>query len=157
MKNLWMVGMMAATLTVACKKKGCTDPAALNYNPKAEKKDFTCKYKMGAYRDSFLGYYQVMDSMHVAGNFSEGKTYELHVTTGETTLDTIFLNNLYGSGQSYMAIITGSNSFSIPSQQVDATHTLSGSGHCSSGKIILSTHSADTINGDISHRIEGSK
>ena len=110
----------------------------------------------GAYRDSFLGYYQVMDSMYVAGNFSEGKTYELHVTTGGTTLDTIFLNNLYGSGQSYMAIITGSG-FSIPSQQVDATHTLSGNGDYSSGKIILSTYSADTINGDIRHRIEGSK
>ena len=28
-----------------CKKKGCTDPDSVNYDPKAKKDDFTCKYE----------------------------------------------------------------------------------------------------------------
>lgn len=33
-----------ATLTFSCKKKGCTDPVATNYNANAEKNDGSCEY-----------------------------------------------------------------------------------------------------------------
>ena len=31
-------------ISVSCRKKGCTDPSATNYNPEAKKDDGTCNY-----------------------------------------------------------------------------------------------------------------
>lgn len=39
-----VVGLTATTIT-SCKKKGCTDSAAVNYNSKAKKDNGTCLYK----------------------------------------------------------------------------------------------------------------
>ena len=38
--------LIAISVIVAtgCKKKGCTDPTAINYNIEAEKDDNSCKY-----------------------------------------------------------------------------------------------------------------
>jgi hypothetical protein len=45
MKRNGILILMAITLVMsACKKKGCTDPTALNYSSKAKKDDGTCKY-----------------------------------------------------------------------------------------------------------------
>ncbi|MBI2968296.1 MAG: hypothetical protein HYY40_10865 [Bacteroidetes bacterium] len=37
-------GIMAISVLTGCKKKGCTDPNALNYNPDATKDDGSCQY-----------------------------------------------------------------------------------------------------------------
>jgi hypothetical protein len=45
MKRNGILILMAITLVMsACKKKGCTDPAATNYSAEAEKDDGTCTY-----------------------------------------------------------------------------------------------------------------
>jgi hypothetical protein len=44
----------------ACKKSGCTDPAALNYNHSARYNDGSCKY----FSDQFLGTYTSFDSTY---------------------------------------------------------------------------------------------
>jgi hypothetical protein len=156
MKNLLIFGMMLATLSVACKKKGCMDVEAVNYDSNAEKQNSTCKYKMAIHRDMFLGSCNVIDSSYIADNFSERKAYTVEIITGGTISDTIFLNNLFDSGESYMAILKSSLTFTIPSQQVGGTHYVTGSGEYSSGKITIQTH-RDDVNGDISNRIEGLK
>lgn len=145
MRKLLIFGMMITAVTLSCKKKGCTDVKALNYDPKAEKKDLTCRYPMGINRDPFLGNYQVVDSMYIAGVFSEGKAYTIQVTTGGTVRDTILLNNLYDSGKSFIAVLTG-NGFSVPSQQVNGSYYAGGSGAFYSGNIILQTQGDDTVN-----------
>ena len=44
-KTLGAVVLTGAVLIgTSCKKKGCTDPTATNYNEKAKKDDGTCEY-----------------------------------------------------------------------------------------------------------------
>ena len=38
---------MAASLTLASCRKGCTDPTAINYDEKAKKEDNSCEYDNG--------------------------------------------------------------------------------------------------------------
>ena len=43
---LLVVALSVATVfTTSCKKKGCTDPEALNYSEEAEKDDGSCSYE----------------------------------------------------------------------------------------------------------------
>jgi hypothetical protein len=44
-KVLMFVFLAASVGMTACKKKGCTDSSAVNYNEKAKKDDGTCNYK----------------------------------------------------------------------------------------------------------------
>ena len=44
MKNLLLLVAVATIGLTSCKKKGCTDPQAANYNSEAQKDDETCTY-----------------------------------------------------------------------------------------------------------------
>lgn len=44
MKNLILLAAIASVGLISCKKKGCTDPQAVNYNSEAQKDDETCNY-----------------------------------------------------------------------------------------------------------------
>ena len=44
MKNLILLAAIASVGLMSCKKKGCTDPQAVNYNSEAQKDDETCNY-----------------------------------------------------------------------------------------------------------------
>ena len=45
MKKYLLLSLMATVGLVACKKKGCMDPAAVNYSAEAKKDDNSCNYK----------------------------------------------------------------------------------------------------------------
>ena len=48
MKKVILFFAVASLVAVtSCKKKGCTDPTAINYNSEAEKDDGTCEYEQG--------------------------------------------------------------------------------------------------------------
>lgn len=79
------------------------------------------------------------------GSFSEAVTYTLQVTTGGTSADTIYLNNLWNDGSNYFALMAGSN-FSIPSQQVSGPYYASGSGNFTSNIITYQTSGDVYIN-----------
>lgn len=132
---------------MSCKKEGCTDSAATNYNADAKKDDGTCIFPEPEPdpRDPYLGNYLVTDTLYLFGSFSETVTYSLEVTTGGTLEDTIYLNNLWNDGNNYIAIMNGSN-FSIPSQQVSGPYYASGSGNFTSDVITYETSGDVYIN-----------
>ena len=42
--SLFAISALLISTTASCKKKGCMDPDAVNYNAEAKKDDGTCKY-----------------------------------------------------------------------------------------------------------------
>ena len=148
MKKLLIPAVAALlTLTYSCKKEGCTDQAANNYDATAEKDDGSCTFDPPAPdpRDPYLGNYWVTDSLWLLGSFDHADTYALTVTTGGTVSDTIYLNNLWNDGNDYFAVMSGSN-FSIPSQQVSGPYWASGSGDFTNDVITYSTSGDAYVN-----------
>lgn len=45
MKKVLIFSLIAIVLLVSCKKKGCTDPTAINYSSEAKKDDGSCTYE----------------------------------------------------------------------------------------------------------------
>jgi len=142
MKTQILISVALITMLVikSCKKEGCTDPAATNYDSKAKKNDGSCIYPDPDPdpREPYLGNYLVTDSMWLSGSFYQVETYTLQVTTGGTVSDTIYLNNLWNDGAGYIAIMAGSN-FSIPSQQVSGPYYASGNGNFNNNVITYQT------------------
>jgi hypothetical protein len=147
MNKLLLVGFILLGLTISCKKKGCTNPEATNYNAEAKKDDGSCILPEPEPdpRDPYLGNYLVTDTLYLFDSFSEAVTYTLQVTTGETSSDTIYLNNLWNDGSNYYALMAGSN-FSIPSQQVSGPYYASGSGNFTGDVITYETSGDAYIN-----------
>lgn len=136
-----MLGVLLFQITmVSCKREGCTDSSATNYDEKAKKNDGSCIYPTPEPdpRDPYLGNYLVKDSVFLNSTFSQEKNYTLQVTTGGTISDTIYLNNLWDSGNNFIGVISGSN-FSIPSQQVSGPYYATGSGSFTSNVISYQT------------------
>lgn len=127
MKKIIILLLLSAAAITSCKKEGCIDQAATNYNVEADVDDGSCTYPPDP-RAPYLGNYWVTDSLWLLGSFNEVQIYTLSVTTGGTVSDTIFLNNLWNDGANYFAMMAGAN-FSIPSQQVSGPYYASGSGN----------------------------
>lgn len=140
LNKILLVGIILTGLTLSCKKEGCTNSEATNYSAEAKKDDGSCILPEPVIdpRDSYLGNYLVIDTLYLFGSFSETVTYTLQVTTGGTSEDTVYLNNLWNDGSNYFALMAGDN-FSIPSQQVSGPYYASGSGNFTSNVITYET------------------
>ena len=107
MKKFLFGILVLSLLVISCKKEGCMDSSATNYDPDAKKDDGSCVFPDP--RDPYLGSYWVTDSMWLSGSFYSLDTYALSITTEGTAQDTIYLNNLWNDGSNYIAIMAGSN------------------------------------------------
>lgn len=108
------VGFLSLTIFISCKKEGCTNSNAINYDIKANKDDGSCIYENNPdaldERTVYLGKYLVTDSIAQPGPNNEwevGSPYLIQITTGNTLKDTIFINDLAGYGENRMAILSG--------------------------------------------------
>ena len=66
---------VAAVFTTSCKKKGCTDPDAINYSEEAEKDDGSCSYEgaMVFYYDEATAAQLVHDGAITMTYYVDGK------------------------------------------------------------------------------------
>lgn len=137
---IYAVLFSAIAVTASCRKKGCTDETALNYNAEAKKDDGSC---IADPRVQFLGNYSVTDSSFGGGSFLSTEVYTLNVGTGNTKSDTIYLNNWRNTGDNYRAFLAGST-FSVPDNGDPANGHISGSGSFGNNTI---TYKAQNFSG----------
>lgn len=140
-KRTLLFGALILSLT-ACKKEGCTDAAATNYDEKAKKDDGSCIYPVDE-RDQYMGSYLVKDSVYQPGpnpTWAVGQEYILQISKGNTVKDTIFINNAGNYGAKKTAILVGSH-FVIEANSGDSQYIGSGSGSFEGNKINYSMRS----------------
>ena len=138
MKRLIPIFAFAFLALAACKKKGCTNELATNYDQEAQKDDGTCIIPEPDPREPWMGTYTVVDTMTLFGDFNHATSYSLNVTTGGTVSDTLFLTNLWGDGGSYYCLFIN-ESITIYSQQVSGPYYTSGNGSLANSAITYST------------------
>jgi hypothetical protein len=106
--QLSLIILSLITMITSCKKEGCTDSKALNYDSKAKDDDGTCEYAF----TRFLGTYNMNDTLSADG----GPYYQSHtvvITGNSSSPDEIKI--LLESGVSLTAEISD-NTFVIPNQ-----------------------------------------
>jgi len=127
-----MIGLGAVSIT-SCKKKGCTDNGAVNYNSKAKKDDGTCLYKPfltihGAEQVTInVGYYY-LDAGATAVN-KDGSS--VVVTTDNqvdsTTVGTYYVNysatnsNGTSTGKRRVDVVIGADNWTQPTWALTTT------------------------------------
>lgn len=128
---IYTVLFAALSMSTACRKKGCTDENALNYDVEAQKDDGSC---IEDPRSQYLGSYVVTDSSFGGGSFISTKVYTLVVDKGTTSDNAIILNNWRGTGDNYPATLTGAT-FTIPDNGNPANGGIFGNGSFSGSTI----------------------
>lgn len=127
------------------KEEGCTDPKATNYSVDAEIDNGTCQYDP---RDLYIGDYEILDSIgfrlydtltlqHYSSYFSD-TTYILTISKDPNDSSQIILENLWGEGDDFEAVLTGS-SFSIPEYVTSGYYQVWGDGFFDDNYIFYET------------------
>jgi hypothetical protein len=110
MKKLLFILLLTPIALISCKKKGCIDELANNYEEKAKTDDGSCTYNW----DKFVGTYNVTTG---ACNFAPDN----HVSTISKgpTKNEMIISNFYNNGVNINATISGNEfSFSEVSDEV---------------------------------------
>lgn len=97
-KALLFVGIVI--LSISCKKEGCTDSQAENYDSDAKKDDGSCVFA----RDKFIGTYNVNRTCVYQAN----ENFVITVSAGPN-INEIIINNFSNDGVNIKATVSGSN------------------------------------------------
>lgn len=114
--------LFCIVLFANCKKEGCIDETALNYDPKAKVNDFSCVYA----GDPYIGTYEVTDSLYMP-MLTEISTVYQKVNIVGTGSDTLYLTH-YRNTDYDLIIVMGGDSFTVPEQEIWEDQSVSGSG-----------------------------
>ncbi len=106
MKKVSLLLLAVSLATFSCKKKGCIDKEATNYNEKAKKDDGTCIFPSALME----GTYNVTESCYGLGNDNYTITI---VATGNTT---VRINSILGGTASMIGSTTDGKSLKINAQ-----------------------------------------
>jgi hypothetical protein len=159
MKILVSQGLILLIIFVAisCKKEGCTDASATNYDSEAKKDDGSCQYPVDP-RDEFIGSYSVTDSAFGSGGstFVSASTYSITISKDAASATELDFLNIWNDGLTHNATLTGS-SFNLPSQAKGDgdPYNISGSGSFGTNSISFTMHSGP--GGNFINEITGTK
>ncbi|MFT5819930.1 MAG: hypothetical protein ACI8ZM_001155 [Crocinitomix sp.] len=109
-------------LLTNCKKEGCIDEMALNYDPKAKVTDFSCIYA----GDPYIGTYEITDSLYLP-TLTEISTIYQKVNLIGTNSDTLYLTDYRNTNYELFIVMAG-ESFTVPEQEIWEDQLVSGSG-----------------------------
>ncbi|NQV53167.1 MAG: hypothetical protein HQ500_08280 [Flavobacteriales bacterium] len=122
----------------SCKKKGCTDCNATNYNIEAEEEDASCVYA----NEDLLGVYSVQDSITgpptLEWYFS---TYDLEISKSECAPNHLTLTNYANKNNTFSGALFSIDCqvinavITIPKQDVNEDHVRESSGYFSNDSI----------------------
>jgi hypothetical protein len=107
-----------------CKRTGCTDPYASNFEKKAESDDGNCKYNS----DPFAGRWSVNDSVMVFGVLQpdQVRIFDIRVQTTNKSVVRFFWKNENGSLSDTLIANATPNTLSIPLQAYGDTLQIQG-------------------------------
>lgn len=163
MKNKFAISIIGLSLItfVSCKKEGCTDTTATNYNSEAKKDDGSCVYPdpepVVDPRDEYIGVYTVIDSGFGGGTtFVSASTYQLTISKDATVSTELDFMNLFNWGYTHYGTLNG-NSLNLPSQPTGFSdpNNIHGYGSFGTNSINLSMFTGP--GGDFLHKISGTK
>lgn len=111
MKKINLLLFISILAFSSCKKEGCTDTEATNYNPDAKRDDGTCRFAV----DDFVGIYNISENFttETCGNGSD--SYLMYINYYGNSKSQVTINNLAGGIDNVLANING-NSLTIPTQ-----------------------------------------
>ncbi len=110
---LKIIGLFICTVFLTnCKKEGCTDETALNYNPKANVNDFSCTYA----GEPYIGTYGVTDTLQITMLTEISKIYQKVSIVG-TNSDTLYLMDYRNTDDDLIILMEGSG-FNVPEQEI---------------------------------------
>jgi hypothetical protein len=100
LKSLFILGILFTFVTLSsCKREGCTDSIAENFESKAKKDDGSCIYP----RDKFLGSFSVNETCS-----SGTDSYTITITASSANKTNIIIGNMYGVNAAVTATVSGS-------------------------------------------------
>jgi hypothetical protein len=105
-----------------CKKEGCIDESALNYDPKAKVTDFSCIYA----GDPYIGTYEITDSLY-RPMLTEISTVYQKVNIVGTNSDTLYLTDYRNTDYELIMVMSG-DTFIVPEQEIWEDQFVSGGG-----------------------------
>ncbi len=110
MKIKYFLLVMAVLSLAQCRKEGCTDCNATNYNAEVRHDDGSCKYKL----DRFIGKYEVFRRSYLGGTtipagFSAWSTsvnyiYYVSIQRGSDAVR-LYVSNIDGFGVSFEGVV----------------------------------------------------
>ncbi len=125
-KSLFVLGVLFTFGTfTSCKKEGCTDSIAENYDSKAKTDDGSCVYP----REKFIGSYSVTETCD-SGNL----TFNMTIAESSTGNTFIIINNFGDYGVSITATVSGST---ITFDQTSSGINFTGSGSISGSALTI--------------------
>lgn len=132
MKKLLLFLLPSVLFTLpACKKEGCIDPEALNYDIEANSDDGSCTYQA----QKFIGTYNVTGTK-IDQFFDDTTLTSYQIIITHDWGNNIFISNLGGTGYTFNASIRNSQ-LNIPLQTQNFAESWSGNGLASGNTITM--------------------
>jgi hypothetical protein len=139
--------LLIGIVIVSCKKEGCTDSSAVNYNEKAKKDNGSCEYLI---QDGFIWKEDGGSEIKADSAFWTTGAWGTGIRAYKNGMANFFEINWDGQNNTSAATKTLSNSYGFTFMKSSTTYTNSGT-----STIHISSFSDDKLNGDFTINVSG--